>query len=164
MGYPDDGNEQRPYHPGGYQPPFDQQGYGAAPGPGMPPGQYPQHPGGYQQPSPYGQQRPGGSDDQTMALIAHLGGLLTGFIAPLIIYLMKKDESAFARHHAVEALNFQITMFIAMMVSAVLMFVIIGLFTMMIVAVVDVVFCVLAAVAANRGEWYRYPINIRMVS
>jgi uncharacterized protein len=125
----------------------------------------PPHLGGYS-PYPQGGHHPaqGNSDEQTMALLSHLGGLLLGFLGPLIVYLIKKDESAYVRHHATEALNFQITVFIAAMVSSVLMFVVVGFLLLPVVAVVDIVLCIMAAMAANRGEWYRYPISIRLVS
>ena len=52
------------------------------------------------------------SDEKTMAILSHVLCLVAGFIAPLIIYLVKKDESAYVKEHAKESLNFQITMFI----------------------------------------------------
>ena len=97
-------------------------------------------------------------------MLAHLGGLLFGFLVPLIIYLIKKDESPYLKHHAAEALNFQITVFIALMVSVVLIFVIIGIFLFLAVIVASWVFGIIAAIAANKGEWYRYPMTIRMIS
>jgi len=99
-----------------------------------------------------------------MALLAHLLGLFTGFIGPLVIYLIKRDESAYVRHHSAEALNFQITLAIAGVVSFILMLVLIGFLLMLVVAVTGIVFEILAMIAASRGEWYRYPICIRFVS
>lgn len=104
------------------------------------------------------------SNDNGIAVLAHLGGLLFGFLVPLIIYLIKKDESPYLKHHSAEALNFQITIFIALMVSVVLIFVIIGIFLFLAVIVASWVFGIIAAIAANKGEWYRYPMTIRMIS
>ncbi|MDS1271176.1 DUF4870 domain-containing protein [Lipingzhangella sp. LS1_29] len=155
------------YPQGGQYPTGGQAGYWGYPDPnqaGMSPYQAGQwQAGGYQA----GQGHPGGpqnSDEPMMGLFCHLGGLLLGFVVPLILYLVKKDESPFIRHHAAEALNFQITVLIGYLVSLVLMLVLIGLLTFFVVLVVDIIFCILAALAANRGEWYRYPVNIRMVS
>ncbi len=104
------------------------------------------------------------NDDRTMALLAHIGGILTGFLVPLIIWLIKKDQSEFVDHHGREALNFQITVIIAFFISAILTYVLIGCFMFAAVWIGDIVFGVLAAVAANKGEWYRYPISIRFIS
>ena len=104
------------------------------------------------------------SDERTMALLVHIGGIITGFIVPLIIWLIKKDESDFVDHHGREALNFQITVLIAMFVSAILTYVVIGCLLLPVVMIADIVFGVLAAVAANKGEWYKYPVSIRIVS
>ena len=103
------------------------------------------------------------TDDRTMALVAHLGQIFGGFIVPLIVYLVKKDQSAFVKHHAEEALNFAITTAIAMLVCVMLMFVLVGFLLLPILIIGHLVFVILAAVAANRGEWYRYPINLRLV-
>ena len=75
-----------------------------------------------------------------------------------------KPEQPFVRHHAAEELNFQLTLVIAYVASFVLMLACVGFITFVVVWIMNLVFPILAAVAANRGEWYRYPINIRMVS
>jgi uncharacterized Tic20 family protein len=117
----------------------------------------------------YGQQGgfPAGatsSDARTWALIAHLSGILVGFIGPLIVYLVKKDEDPWLRDQSAEALNFQLTLLIGYVISVVLMFVLIGFITFFLVWAFGIVFMIMAAVAVNRGETYRYPINIRMIS
>jgi len=101
-----------------------------------------------------------------MALFAHLGGILFGFLPSLIIYLVKKDQSPWVRKHAAEALNFQITITIAMVVSYILIIVFIGIVLLMVVWILDIVFCIIACMAANRGEMYEYPgwLRIKMVS
>ncbi|GAA3124657.1 DUF4870 domain-containing protein [Streptosporangium carneum] len=118
--------------------------------------------GGYGHPGPYGP-RPG-TDDATMAMLAHLLGLLTSFIGPLVLYLAKKDESPYVRAQAAEALNFQLTLMIAYVVSWVLIFVLIGFLLIFVVWIGSLILMIMAAVAANRGENYRYPMNIRFVS
>ncbi|WP_436760649.1 DUF4870 domain-containing protein [Streptosporangium sp. V21-05] len=149
-----------PYDAGGYQndhrgaqqPGYHQYGaYGSPPGYGYqaPPGTYGARPG---------------SDDTTMAMLAHLLGLLTSFVGPLVLYLAKKDESPYVRDQAAEALNFQLTVLVAYFVSWVLAFVLIGFVLMFFLWIGSIVMAIVAAVAANRGERYRYPMNIRFVS
>ncbi len=104
------------------------------------------------------------ANDNGVAVLAHLGALFGSFLVPLVIYLLKRDESPYLRHHAAEALNFQITLFFGFIVSFVLVLVIIGFFMIFALIIASWVFTILAAVAANRGEYYRYPINIRFVS
>ena len=97
-------------------------------------------------------------------MLTHLLGIITGFVGPLIMYLVKKDESSpFLRHHLLEALNFQLTVTIAYVVSWVLMFIFIGTLTWMAAGVCALIFGILAGMAASKGEWYRYPVSIRMV-
>lgn len=103
------------------------------------------------------------SDDRTMAMLAHLGGIVLWFIPALVIYLTKGNESAFVKEQAQEALNFQITLTIAWTVSFILIFIIIGLLLLPIVAIGGLVLMIMAGIAANKGESYRYPINIRLV-
>jgi uncharacterized Tic20 family protein len=102
-------------------------------------------------------------DERMWAMLSHLGGLLIGFIAPLIVLLVQAPKSAFVRRQSVEALNFQITLAIAAAVCAVLFIVLIGFFLMPIVIVGGVVLMIVAGVKTNGGEDYRYPINIRFV-
>ena len=98
-----------------------------------------------------------------MAMLAHLLGILTGFLGPLILYLVKKDESPYVRDQAAQALNFQILTFFAYTVSFVLVFVGIGLLLLPLVWVGSLIFHIIAAMAANRGENYRYPFNLKLV-
>ena len=106
---------------------------------------------------------PGATDDRTLATLSHAGQLLGGFLVPLIIYLVKKDESPFVADQAREALNFSITVTLASIVSIPLIFVLVGILTLLATVVLGFIFPIVAAVAANRGEWYRYPVCIRLV-
>ncbi|KRG53198.1 DUF4870 domain-containing protein [Stenotrophomonas maltophilia] len=105
------------------------------------------------------------ADQRTMALAAHLLGIFTWFIGALIIWLINKDDAskAFVTDQAKEALNFQITVTIAMVISIILMIVIIGGILAPIVGVINLVFCIIAAVKANNGEAYRYPFTLRLI-
>ena len=103
------------------------------------------------------------SDERTMSMLSHLGGIILGFIPALVIYLTKGNESAFVKDQSREALNFQITVAIAYVVSTVLMIVLIGFLLFLVVWIGSLVLMVMAGLAANKGEAYRYPINIRLV-
>lgn len=106
----------------------------------------------------------GGGDERNLATLAQVLAIFTGFLGPLVIYLMARDDQPFVKHHAAEALNFQITVLIAVVVSFVLIFVLVGIVLLPLVGLGALVFEIIASVAASRGEWYRFPINIRMVS
>lgn len=105
------------------------------------------------------------ADQRTMALVAHILGIFTWFIGPLIIWMINKDDSSksFVTDQAKEALNFQITITIAMLISFVLMIVIIGGLLAPLVGILNLVFCIIAAVKANNGEAYRYPFTLRLI-
>jgi uncharacterized protein len=100
--------------------------------------------------------------DRTFAILAHVGGLFTSWIAPLVIYLIKKseDEGSFTTQNAREALNFQITLFIVFMV---LTFSFVGLFLIFIPMIFNLVMCIMAAVKASNGESFRYPLTLRLI-
>ncbi len=106
----------------------------------------------------------GGTDERTLAILTHVLGIFTGFLGPLVVYLVARPDQRYAKHHAAESLNFQLTFLIAWIVAIVSIFVLIGLVLIPLVWVGALVLEIMAAVAASRGEWYRYPVNIRMVS
>lgn len=108
------------------------------------------------------------TDETLWSMLAHLGGALfaggwLGWLPPLIVMLTKGNESPYTRYHAVEALNFQITVLIGLIVSAVLTFVLIGFLTWFLVWVAAVILGIMAGIAANKGETYKYPFALRLV-
>jgi hypothetical protein len=122
-------------------------------------------------PPPPPQQPYGGSaqqlspaDEKLWSTLVHIGGILFSWIPALIGYLVLKDRGPFVRAHTATALNFQITMFIAYVVGGILSVVVIGLFILLAVWVVTIVFSIIAAIKANQGEYYTYPLSIRFVS
>lgn len=96
-------------------------------------------------------------------MLAHLGGLLLGFVAPLICYLVLKDRGPFVREHSATALNFQLTILIGYLVGVVLVFAFIGVLIVPAVAVLALVFSIIASIKAYKGEWYRYPVAIPFI-
>ena len=103
------------------------------------------------------------SDERTMAILSHILNLLVPLLAPLIIYLIKKDESAYVAEHAKESLNFQITMAICFMISTILTIIIIGAFLLVILAFLSIILVIIASVKASDNKMYRYPINFRFI-
>ena len=99
------------------------------------------------------------SEDKTWAVLSHV----LGWLIALIALLVKGNERPFVRDQAVEALNFDITMAIGMIVSIPLMFVIVGFFTFFAIVIVGFVFHIIGAIQAGQGVRYRYPINIRLI-
>ena len=112
---------------------------------------------------PPDQQPMSDSDARLWAMLSQLGGIIIGFIGPLIVMLVFGPRNAFVKKESTEALNFQITVLIGYIVSFVLMFVVIGIFLFFAVWILSIIFCVIAAVKNNQGFEYRYPINIRFV-
>ena len=105
-------------------------------------------------------------NDRTLAAITHLSSLVGfGLIVPVVIYFIKRDESAFVAHHAKEAINFHISVILAVLVSIPLMIVFgLGVLTLIATAVGSLIYGVVAAVRALDGEWYEYPYTLRLVS
>lgn len=107
--------------------------------------------------------------ERTMGMLGHLAGyagLVIPFgslLGPFLVYILKRDESAFIEDQAREALNFQITILLASIASIVLMFVLIGFALIFVVGVWWLVGTAVGATKANAGEWYRYPATIRFV-
>jgi hypothetical protein len=102
-------------------------------------------------------------DEKLWAMGAHLGGLVLGFIAPLIVWLIYRERSAYLDRQAKEALNFQLTLLIGYLVGFVLACFLIGFVLLPVVWIVGIVFMVMAAIAVSKFEDYRYPINIRFI-
>ena len=157
---------QPPQPPGGNQPstppgagygaPPPGAGYGAPPqqGNGMPPG------GAGSQLSQ--------SDERTWGMLAHISSILAAivvlsFLGPLVVLLVQGNKSQFVRRQAIEALNFQITTYIAAIVSGLLIIVVVGFIMLVVVGIAWLVLTIMAGIKANNGEDYRYPFNLRLV-
>jgi len=106
---------------------------------------------------------------RTMGMLCHLLAIcgvvipLGNIVGPLVIWLLKKDEHPFIDDQGKESLNFQITVTIALAVSGLLICVTIGFVLMPIVGIAALVFVIIAAIKANDGEAYRYPLTIRLL-
>ena len=104
------------------------------------------------------------ANDRNIAVLTHLGGLFFSFLPGLIVWLLKKDESAFIGTQAREALNFQITVLIGYMVAGILVFLLVGFLLLPVIYLGNLVLCIVAAVKTSNGTDYRYPLSLRLIS
>lgn len=102
-------------------------------------------------------------DDRNLAVLAHLTGIFSWFLGPLLIWLTQKDKSPYVAREAKEALNWQITVVAGFIASAILMVVLIGMITMPLVMLANLVFSILGVVKAMKGESYTYPFALRLL-
>lgn len=98
------------------------------------------------------------SETRTLALLAHVLGLLTSFLGPLILLAASQNEEVKA--HARRALNWQLSLIIYTIVSIVLVFVLIGILLIVALMICDFIFCIIAAVKAADGRRWNYPMAI----
>lgn len=123
------------------------------------------------------------SNDQMWAIFAHVGVFVVGILAPLIIFFVQGDKSAFVKRHARESLNHQISMilyyFLWLAVAGLIGLVVgmaaesaaagfftgYGLFILGILALVtmNTIVIILATLAASKYQHYRYPMSIRLL-
>jgi len=105
------------------------------------------------------------SDDRLLGLLSHLLAIVpgVGILGPLVIYLVKKGQSPFVEENAKESLNFQITMILAFIISAILLVVGIGYLLLAVLGIAEVVLVIIATIKASEDKIYRYPFNLRLI-
>lgn len=108
-------------------------------------------------------------DERNWGMLCHLSAL-SGYIipfgnivGPLIVYSVKRQEYEFVEDQGKEALNFQITVTIALLVSALLILILVGFVLLLIVGLLALIFTIIGSVKAAQGEHYRYPFSIRFL-
>lgn len=107
---------------------------------------------------------PSASGDKTIAILVHISCILFGFLVPLIVYLVKKDDAdRFTVDNAREALNFQITVMIGVFACVFLSIILIGMLLIWVVVLANFVLSILAAIKASNGVVYRYPLALRLI-
>ena len=115
--------------------------------------------------NPYQAQTPmNPTDEKLWATLIHIGGILFGPLPALIGYIVLKDRGPFIRAHTATALNFQLTLLITYAVGWILTIVVVGFFILAAAWVLAIVFGIMAALAANRGQYYTYPLSIKFVN
>ena len=100
-------------------------------------------------------------EENTLGMLAHLLGLFTGFIAPLIIYLLAEDKKL-AKENARHALNFQISLIIYWIISFVLVFVIVGIFLMLAIGIFELLVVIIVCFKARAGGIIHYPLEFQL--
>lgn len=107
--------------------------------------------------------------EKVWAMFCHLGALggaiipFGNIIIPLVIWLIQKKESALVDREGKKSLNFQISMTIYALVSAILVFVVIGIFLLWAIAIFSLVAVIIAAIKTNNGEDYKYPLSLTLI-
>jgi len=114
--------------------------------------------------------KPGNSDERMWAMLCHLSTFagyvvpMGNIIGPLVVWLIKKEEYPLVDDQGKEALNFQISITIYVFASIILSLLIIGIFLLIAVVIFDLVATIIAAIKANEGNYYRYPMTIRFIN
>ena len=97
--------------------------------------------------------------DTTLAALAHVSALIASFLGPILFLVLADDDDELVRENAKNAINFQIVLFIAALIAAVLALALIGFLLLPLIGVIDIVFVLVATVKANNGELYSYPLT-----
>jgi len=103
------------------------------------------------------------SDEKMWSTLVHVGGIFFSAVPAIIGYIILKDRGPFVRQHVTAALNFQITSLIGYAIGWATSVILIGVFIIPAVTVLVVIFSILAAIAANKGETYKYPLTIEFI-
>jgi uncharacterized Tic20 family protein len=96
-----------------------------------------------------------------LSLIGALGIPFGNIIGPLVVWLIKKDESAFVDKCGKDSLNFQISLMIYFLVCGILTFILIGFVGMLVLFIIGLVSVIQASIQANQGRHFVYPITIQ---
>lgn len=116
------------------------------------------------EPPPIPSPAPIQSDDKLWIMLCHLSLLLgVGFLLPLIVYFVKRQDAPLTAEHAKEALNFHISIYLYAFISFLLVFVFIGIPLIFAVVIMGLVLPIVACLKASEGQLYRYPLTIRLV-
>ncbi|MGM7702980.1 DUF4870 domain-containing protein [Pseudalkalibacillus sp. Hm43] len=97
------------------------------------------------------------------AFIGYLTAALGFILGPLVLWLIKKDESSYIDYHGKEAVNFQISFFLYGLIAGALMLVLIGMVLLPIVVILHLIFMIIGTIKASEGNYYRYPLTIRFI-
>lgn len=112
------------------------------------------------------------NEERTFGMLAHLAALAAyivpfgNVLGPLVVWLVKKDTSPYVDYHGKEALNFQLSILLYFLISIPIGILTCGIGFILTGAIVvfKLVMLIIAAIKANKGERYRYPLTIRMIT
>ena len=103
------------------------------------------------------------NEERLLAAAIYLISFFTAFIGPLVICLIKKDESSYIDYHGREYMNFFISYTVYTLISGILVFLVIGLFMLWAVGIIAVVFTIVGALKAYEGKEYKIPYIFRLL-
>lgn len=103
------------------------------------------------------------NDERLFAALIYVTSLFTTIIGPLIIWILKKDQSSFVDYHGRQYFNFIISYFIYSVIAGILTLVFIGMIILPILGIAAFVFTIIAAVKAYEGSEYRIPFIFRIL-
>ncbi|MCK4886538.1 MAG: DUF4870 domain-containing protein [Planctomycetes bacterium] len=101
-------------------------------------------------------------DAINMVTMTHLLGLI-GFVGPLVVWLLKKDEHKFINEQVKNILNYQISLMIYLLAGFLLCVILIGAVIIPVLMLMHVIFVIIASVKSSEGKAYHYPIAIRFL-
>ncbi len=103
-------------------------------------------------------------DEKNLGLIMHVLSIVgLSLIGPLIVWLIKKDESAFINLQGRELLNFQLSILIYALICVPLCFILIGIPMLFVIGIASLILTIIGLVKATEGKIYRFPLTIRML-
>lgn len=102
-------------------------------------------------------------DDRLLSMLIYVTSIFTTIIGPLIIWLIKRDESEFINYHGKEYFNFVISFFVYSLVAGLSTIILIGFILVPIVTIAFIVLLIMAAVKSYNGEYYRIPFVFRLI-
>jgi len=105
------------------------------------------------------------NEERLLALLSHILAIVPGIgiLGPLVIYLVKKNESPFVRDNALESLNFQLTIILLYILAGILVLALIVNCLFWVIGIMNAVLVIVATVRASEGQVYRYPVSLRLV-
>ncbi|RFU65406.1 DUF4870 domain-containing protein [Peribacillus glennii] len=103
------------------------------------------------------------NDERVLAALIYFVSFFTVFIGPIIIWLMKKEDSRFIDYHGREYLNFLISYTLYTIIATILCFILIGFLILPILGIVGFIFTIIAGVKAYEGNDYRIPFILRLL-
>ncbi|RZI00147.1 DUF4870 domain-containing protein [Staphylococcus condimenti] len=102
-------------------------------------------------------------NDRTMAMLIWILNIVTGFIGPLIIWLIKKDESPYVNQQGKNYFNFAISYAIYSIGASILTIILIGYIAIFLIWVACIVYTIIGIVATNKGEDFVVPLSIPII-
>lgn len=103
------------------------------------------------------------NEERMLAAAIYLISFFTAFIGPLVIWLIKKDESSYIDYHGREYMNFFISYTVYTLLSGILVILLIGIFMLWAVGIIAVIFTLVGALKAYEGKEYRIPYIFRLL-